>query len=96
MAAYCIARIRVDDADTYDRYRAQTPAVVAQYGGRFLVRGGRCELLEGDSADLDRTVVIEFDSYQQARAFYDSPEYQAIVGLRQAASRGELLVVEGV
>lgn len=96
MSAYIIARIKVDDSAVYDRYRAQTPDVVARYGGRFIVRGGRCELLEGDSAELDRTVVIQFDSYEQARTFYRSPEYQAIIGLRLNAARSEVLLVEGI
>lgn len=96
MSAYIIARMRVDDAATYDRYKAQTPALVEQFGGRFIVRGGRCRQLEGDSAELDRTVVIEFDSVTAAEAFYDSDAYQAVIGLRQGAARSDVLLVEGV
>ena len=96
MSAYIIARIKVTDPETYERYKQQTPTVVAEAGGRFLVRGGRCKLLEGDSSELDRTIVIEFDSYEQARQFYESPNYQEILPLRVSASRSEVLLVEGL
>ena len=96
MKAYMIARVKIKDTDTYDRYRAQTPGLVAQYGGRFIARGGRFEQLEGDSRGLDRVVIIEFDSYEQAQTFYRSDEYQAILGLRLAASDSEAIIIEGV
>jgi uncharacterized protein (DUF1330 family) len=94
MAAYIIAEIEITDPDIYDRYRAQTPGVIEQYGGRFIVRGGRAETLEGDG-EPGRLVVIEFSDIAAARRFYGSPEYQAIIGLRQQASRGRLILVEG-
>ena len=94
MAAYIIAEIEITDPDTYDRYRAQTPGVIERYGGRFIVRGGPAEMLEGDRAP-GRLVVIEFPKTAAARRFYDSPEYQAIIGLRQQASKGRLILVEG-
>ena len=96
MAAYIIARINVKDPDTYKKYTAQTPNLVAQFGGRFIVRGGRMELLEGDNPELSRTILIEFPSYEQAQTFYHSPEYQDIVKLRWQASDGQLVLVEGV
>lgn len=96
MPAYLIARVKVNDPEAYDRYRAQTPDAVARFGGRFLARGGRNELLEGDSTELNRVVLIEFASYEQAQAFYHSPDYQKILPLRQAAARSELVIVEGV
>ena len=94
MAAYIIAEIEITDPAIYERYRAQTPGVIAQYGGRFLVRGGKAEALEGDH-EPDRLVVIEFSDMAAARRFYESPEYQAIISLRQQASRGRLILVEG-
>lgn len=94
MAAYIIAEIEITDPEIYDRYRAQTPDVIAQYGGRFLVRGGRAETLEGDRQP-GRLVVLEFPDVAAARLFYDSPEYKAIIGLRQQASTGRLILVEG-
>jgi len=94
MAAYIIAEIEITDPDTYDRYRAQTPGVIERYGGRFIVRGGPAQMLEGDRPP-GRLVVIEFPDTAAARRFYDSPEYQAIIGLRQQASKGRLILVEG-
>jgi uncharacterized protein (DUF1330 family) len=96
MAAYLIARIKVNDPETYDKYRAQTPGVVAAFGGKFIARGGRSELLEGDNPELARVVLIEFPSYEQAQAFYRSPQYRDILKLRLAAAQSEVVIVEGV
>jgi uncharacterized protein (DUF1330 family) len=94
MAAYIIAEVEVTDPETYATYRAQTPAVIERYGGRFIVRGGAAELLEGHQPP-GRTVVIEFPDVAAARRFYDSPDYQAILGIRQRAATSRLLLVEG-
>jgi uncharacterized protein (DUF1330 family) len=94
MAAYIIAEIEVTDPEIYDKYRAQTPGAVARYGGRFIVRGGKAETLEGDR-EPGRLVVLEFPDRAAARRFYDSPEYQQIIGLRQQAARSRLILVEG-
>lgn len=96
MAAYLVARVKVNDPEAYDRYRQKTPAAVSQYDGRFLARGGRNELLEGDNPELNRSVVIEFPSYERAQEFYNSSEYQSIIGIRQAASESQVMIVEGV
>jgi uncharacterized protein (DUF1330 family) len=94
MTTYIIAEIEVTDAATYDRYKARTPGVIERYGGRFIVRGGRAETLEGDGRP-GRLVVVEFPDMAAARRFYDSPEYQEIIGLRHQASRGRMILVEG-
>jgi uncharacterized protein (DUF1330 family) len=91
---YIIARIDVTDPEIYARYTAQTPTVAARFGGRFLVRGGRCEAVEGSGRA--RQVVIEFPDYAAARAFYDSPEYRAILPHALEGSQRELVIVEGV
>ena len=95
MPAFLIAEIEVTDPETYARYRAQTPGVIATHGGRFLVRGGAVDAREGE-APAGRVVVIEFADMAAARLFYDSPDYQAILPLRQASSRGRVYLVEGV
>ena len=94
MAAYVIAEIEVTDPQAYEAYRARTPGVIAQYGGRFIVRGGAAEALEGEGRP-GRLVVVEFADMAAARRFYESPEYQAIIPLRQKASKGRLILVEG-
>ena len=68
-------------------------AAVSAHGGRFLVRGGRCEQVEGEGRS--RQIVLEFDSYEIALACYRSPEYQAAVAATQPASASDI-VVEGV
>ncbi len=94
MAGYIIAEVEVTDPDTYATYRAQTPGVIERYGGRFIVRGGNAELLEGDREPA-RIVVIEFPDVAAARRFYDLPDYQAIIGIRQRAATSRLILVEG-
>jgi uncharacterized protein (DUF1330 family) len=90
---YWIARIDVKDPETYKSYMANATPAYQKYGAKFLVRGGRCEAVEGPGRG--RNVVIEFDSYEQAMACYRSPEYQAAAEFRRRASLGEILVVEG-
>jgi uncharacterized protein (DUF1330 family) len=94
VAAYIIAEIEVTDPATYATYRAQTPGVVERHGGRFLVRGGAAETLEG-AGPPGRLVVLEFPDLATARRFYESPEYQAIIGIRQQAARSRVVLVEG-
>ncbi|HEX2256142.1 MAG TPA: DUF1330 domain-containing protein [Afifellaceae bacterium] len=90
---YWIARVDVSDPETYKRYVAANAAPFAEYGGRFLVRGGRSEAKEGTSRS--RNVVIEFPSYEAALACYESPGYREALKLREAASEGDLLIIEG-
>ena len=90
---YWIARIDVHDMDAYKKYIAANAAPIAEYGGRFLVRGGECEEKEGNHRQ--RTVVIEFDSYEAAKACYHSDGYQAAIKLRTPVSEGDTLVIEG-
>lgn len=92
---YIVAEIEVRDGEAYRAYAAAVTPVVAQYGGRYLVRGGPSETKEG-AAPLGRTVIIVFDSVAAARRFYDSPEYAAIAPLRLRASTSRVFIVEGV
>ncbi|WP_353739427.1 DUF1330 domain-containing protein [Accumulibacter sp.] len=71
-------------------------AATAQYGGRYRARGGRVEVLEGGRTKPERRVIIEFDSLEQAKRFYDSPEYQATRAARRGAAEMNVLVVEGL
>lgn len=94
MPAYLIAEVEVTDPVSYDRYRARTPDVIAAHGGRFLVRGGAVDAKEG-APPAGRVVVVEFPDMAAARRFYDSADYQEILPLRLAGSRGRLYLVEG-
>ena len=93
MSAYVIVEIEVDDPEGYAEYRPKAAASVARHGGRYLVRGGRTETLEGEWAD--RIVVLEFDSLGAARAWYHSEDYQACVPIRHRTSRARMIAVEG-
>lgn len=95
MPAYLHGEIEITDSDAYEEYRRQVPAMIAAHGGRYLVRGGDAELLEGEGPLL-RQIVLEFPSLAALRAFYDAPEYQPLKALRQRASTGRLVAVEGV
>ncbi|MGH8435827.1 MAG: DUF1330 domain-containing protein [Pseudomonas sp.] len=94
MKAYWIAHVDVTDPVQYGEYTNRAPAAFAQYGGKLLARGGRSEALEG-RATPQRSVVIEFTSYEQALACYRSPEYQEACRHRQGAARAEVIIVEG-
>jgi len=96
MAAYVIADIgTIHDQDAYAEYRKQVPATIAKYGGRFVVRGGAHESLEGTWRP-GRVVLIEFPDLAKAKAWYGSPEYGPLIKLRQKASKGSVIVVEGL
>jgi uncharacterized protein (DUF1330 family) len=94
MAAYMIADITIHNPEVFAEYRAQVPATIAKYGGRYLARGGAHEVLEGDWRP-SRLIVLEFPSMAAAKAWYGSPEYAPLIKLRQRASTGPLVLVEG-
>lgn len=94
MKAYVIANIDVQDPTLYADYIKLTPGTIAPFGGRFIARGGRSERLEGDTP-ANRLVVLEFPSFEQARAWYDSDGYRVAIAIRQSASNGSLMLVEG-
>lgn len=94
MSAYVIANVDIRDPARYAEYVKLTPGTLAPFGGRFIARGGRAEKLEGDVA-VNRIVVIEFDSYEKAKAWYASDGYRVAMAVRQSASVGNLMLVEG-
>lgn len=96
MAAYVIVDVEVLEPEPYEEYRRRVPATLAPYGGRFIVRGGASETLEGTWSP-QRVVVIEFPSVAQAKAWHASAEYQEILPIRYRHARTNFLtVVEGV
>ncbi len=95
MAAYIIAEVEVTDPAVFEqRYRPLVAPTLAKYGGRFLVRGGPAEALEGAAAK--RIVMLEFDNAAAARRWYESPEYREAMKIRWASATARLLLVEGV
>lgn len=95
MAGYIIVDVQITDPEAYERYRAAVPATLAAYGGKFLVRGGRAETLEG-GWEPHRLVVLEFESVEKARAWWNSKAYAAPKQIRQGASVTKMIAVEGV
>lgn len=91
--AYWIGHVTVDDPAAYEAYRQANAAAFAKYGGRFLVRGGDQDVVEGQMRP--RSVVIEFASRADAEACYRSPEYQAALALRRPASSADIAIVDG-
>ena len=94
MKGYVIAEIEMTDAAAFQAYRSRVEATIADHGGRYLVRGGTAEAMEG--AAPKRMVVLEFPSLAESKTWYHSPAYQEIIGLRHAASKGRLMLVEGI
>jgi uncharacterized protein (DUF1330 family) len=94
MAAYVLGEIEITDKQGYTEYTKQVPATIAKFGGRFLVRGGASEALEGEWPQL-RRVLLEFPTMEAARNWWSSPDYEKPKAMRQAASRGRLLLMEG-
>ncbi|GLR91780.1 DUF1330 domain-containing protein [Bradyrhizobium iriomotense] len=92
--AFLVAIESIHDMETFSKeYGPKVPATLQPYGGRFLVRGGMLTNLEGEAPG--RFVIIEFDSLQNALNWYQSPEYQKLIPLRQKASRSTLFIAEG-
>ena len=94
MAAYIIGQITITDPEHYREYTKHTPRLIADHGGRYLVRGGDKTILEG-AADARRVVVIEFPDRTAAEAFYNAPDYSGVRAIRLAASEGQLMIVDG-
>ncbi len=95
MAAYIVADIEVTDPEVYRTYAQQTQATIDKYGGKFIVRGGQAETIEGGWQPR-RVVMIEFPSVEQAKTWYNSPEYSAIAGIRHRSTVSRIILVQGV
>lgn len=95
MAAYILAFVDVTDPETYERYKLLAPPAIAAGGGRYLVRGGAVEVLEGEH-DGRRVVVLEFPDIAAAKTFYDGEAYRAARAVRATASTATLLLVPGI
>jgi uncharacterized protein (DUF1330 family) len=95
VAAYVIVQVEVNDPVRYEDYKKMVPPSIDKFGGRFLVRGGKTDTLEGGWAPK-RFVIVEFPSVEQAKAWWASPEYAEAKALRQATADSMMIVAEGV
>jgi uncharacterized protein (DUF1330 family) len=95
MPAYIVVDIEVQRPAEYERYKELAPPSIAQYGGRYLARGGATEVLEG-TWQPTRLVILEFPSAKDARAWWSSREYAEAKALRQACARTQMVLLEGL
>jgi uncharacterized protein (DUF1330 family) len=94
LPAYVIAEVEVTDPATFKEYADKTPGTMEPFNGHYIVRGGKNLSLEGDAPK--RFVVAQFDSFEKAKAWEDSPAYSAIRPIRQKSAKSRIFIVEGV
>ena len=94
MAAYIIVEVIINDPEAYEAYKKLTPASIAAYGGKFIVRGGQTESLEGEPSK-GRIVVLEFSTAFDAKSWWASEEYREAKAIRQTAANTRMILVEG-
>jgi uncharacterized protein (DUF1330 family) len=95
VSAYIIADVEVLEPNEYESYKRGAAASAEKFGGRYIVRGGKVALLEGDWK-TNRFVIIEFPSVEKAREWFESEEYQQAAAIRHRTARSKLILVEGV
>ncbi|MBX7126295.1 MAG: DUF1330 domain-containing protein [Cyclobacteriaceae bacterium] len=95
MPAYVIADVTIHNPQLYEEYRKLTPGSIAPFGGKFIVRGGATETMEGNW-NPGRVVILEFESVEKAKAWWNSEIYAPAKAIRQQASYTNMLIVEGV
>lgn len=95
MPAYMIVEVKINDAVKYDDYKKLTPGSLKPYGGKFIVRGGKTELIEG-TQEPQRIVILEFENAERAKAWWNSPEYSDAKKLRHATASTRMILVEGI
>ena len=95
MAAYVIVDVTINDPVEYEEYKKLTPAAIAAYDGKFIVRGGKCETVEG-TWKPGRIVILEFPNSERAKEWWNSIEYSTAKLIRQRVAHTEMIIVEGV
>lgn len=93
LPGYVVAEVDVTDPGTFQKYAEKAPGTIAQYGGHYVIRGGKNTSIEGDAPK--RFVVIQFDSVEKAKAWEDSPEYDAIKPIRHSSAKSRVFIIEG-
>ncbi|HTA38788.1 MAG TPA: DUF1330 domain-containing protein [Candidatus Acidoferrales bacterium] len=94
MSAYVIVDVETSDPQRYEEYKRMAQESVARFGGRYIVRGGKFEVVEGEWRPT-RLVVLEFDSFEEAREWWGSQDYSPAKALRQRLSRTDIVIVDG-
>ena len=94
MAAYMIADIDITDPELFEEYRQQVAPLVAKYGGRYVVRGGAIETVEG-AWSPKRLVILEFENLERLKAWYGGDDYRPVMAMRHRAANSNVVIVEG-
>lgn len=95
MTAYVVVEINVTNPAGYEEYKKLAPATVAQYGGKYIARGGATETLEGNW-NPPRLVIMQFEDSEQAKKWFNSPEYSEARKIKHLYSTTQMIVTEGV
>jgi uncharacterized protein (DUF1330 family) len=95
MAAYLIAEHKITDPAKFEEYRTRVAPMIARFGGRYLTKGGSHSILEKGYWHPDRVVIIEFPDMAALNAWYNSPEYQPLIALRQGAALDQMITIDG-
>jgi len=95
MSAYVVLDITVKDPELFEQYKLLAPSAIAEYGGKYLTRGGDVEVLEGQCSP-NRIVILEFESKNRAKIWLNSSEYSEALKMRRQAADSDVFVVEGV
>ena len=95
MTAYVVVDIEIKDPVRYEEYKQLAPQSLAAFGGKYVARGGKTDVLEG-ARRPGRVVLLEFPNAKRAREWWDSEAYKPVKGIRQACARTEMFIVEGV
>jgi uncharacterized protein (DUF1330 family) len=93
LPGYAVAEVDVTDAAKFKEYADKTPGTLAPFNGRYIIRGGKNLSIEGDAPK--RFVVIQFDSFEKAKAWEDSPAYEAIKPIRHSSAKSRVFLIEG-
>ncbi len=93
MSAICVGHIRVKDAETWEQYRSRVGATITQYGGTILFRGQQERLFSGEMSH-EKIVALQFDNLDAANRWHDSPEYQALIAIRERAADVTLVLYQ--
>tara|TARA_B100001027_G_C16050883_1_gene234172 strand:- start:238 stop:528 length:291 start_codon:yes stop_codon:yes gene_type:complete len=91
---YIIVRVSIHDTETFQRYPILSSEVMKKYGGKYIIRGGNFVVVEGEWP-VDRTTVVEFDSFESAKKCYESIEYSKAREIRQKSTKSDLILIEG-
>jgi uncharacterized protein (DUF1330 family) len=95
MSAYVVVDVEAKDLEKYEEYRKLAPAIVKAHGGKYIARGNKIEYLEG-SWTPKYIAIVEFETFERAKAWYDSPEYVAVRPIRQQTTNSQMIIVDGL